>query len=77
MPYGLALFFALLCAVIGSYALFRNHASYHNAFSSFLRATSGHEVHAMLGSDSNGADPLPDDLARVKISMSATKGKQG
>ena len=77
MPYGLALFFALLCAAIGSYAFFRNHASYRNAFSSFIRATSGHEVHAMLVSDSNGADPLPDDLARVQISMGTTGRKQG
>ena len=77
MPYGLALFFALLCAAIGSFAFFRNGASYHNAFSSFIRATSGHGVHAMLGSDSNGADPLPHDLAKVKISMGTTGGKQG
>ena len=75
MPYGLALFFAVLCAAIGSYAFLRNHASYRNAFSSFIRATSGHEVHAMLGSDSNGADPLPRDLAKVKISMGTTGGR--
>ena len=77
LAYGLAFLFTLLCAAIGSYAFLRNDASYQNAFSSFIRATSGHEVHAMLGPDSNGADPLPADLARAKISMSTTRGKLG
>jgi hypothetical protein len=73
----LAFVFALLCAVIGSYAFFINHATYHNVFSSFVRATSVHEVHAMLSSESNGADPLPADLAKIKISMNSAKGEPG
>ena len=75
MPYGLAFFFALLCAILGSFAFFSNHAAYHNVFSSFIRATSGHEYHAMLGSNSHGADPLPADLAKVRVLMGTRDGK--
>ena len=67
--YGLAFLFALLCTVLGSYAFFINGASYQNVFSSFLRATSGHEIHAMVDSSGDGADPLPKSLAKAKIQM--------
>lgn len=31
----------------------------------------------MLSSESNGADPLPADLAKIKISMNSAKGEPG
>lgn len=67
--YGLASIFAVLCAVIGLYAFYANSASYQNLFSSFIRATTGHQVHRVLDTDSSGADPLPKHQARARIAI--------
>lgn len=72
LPYGLALGAALLCAAIGSYAFFVNNASYQNIFSSFLRATSGHETHALLDPISDGSDPLPKHLGKLRITVGSS-----
>jgi hypothetical protein len=69
LPYGLAFFFALLCAAAGLYAFFVTGASYQNIFSSFVRATSGHDVHQFIDAESDGADPLPSKLAKATVVM--------
>jgi hypothetical protein len=69
IAYGVALVSNVLCCAVGLYAFFVNHASYQNLFSTFLRATNNAAIRALIVSDDNGADPIPKDLGKVKISM--------
>lgn len=68
ITYGLALFSALCCSVIGLCAFYANYrSSYQNTFSTFLRATNDLDLRSKIGSSDAGADPLPKRLGKAEV----------
>lgn len=69
LAYGLSLFCALGCSVVGFYAFSMNKASYQNIFSTFLRATNDLAIRSEVPRNDQGSDPLPKTFASTMISF--------
>lgn len=68
ITYGIALFSALSCSIIGLYAFSANRkSSYQNTFSTFLRATDKMDVRSKIRRGDVGADPLPKRLGKADV----------
>jgi hypothetical protein len=67
LAYGLSILFSSIAAVNGLHAFLRNHGSYQNIFSTFLRVTRDPHLGALVVADDTGADPLPQNLRKVRI----------
>jgi hypothetical protein len=68
ITYGLALFSALGCSIIGLYAFSANDSSsYQNIFSTFLRATNDLGLRGQIRSNDTGTDPLTKRLAKAEV----------
>lgn len=74
IAYGLSLFCAIVCSLIGLHAFYVNNASYQNAFSTFVRVTGDQELHSLASHDDTGADPVPKRLAKARIIMQRGQG---
>lgn len=73
IAYGIAAGSALLCVIFGIYAIWRNGDTYQNVFSTFLRTTRDQALQNLIDPSDNGAEPLPKDLAEVKITLAEDK----
>ena len=69
LAYGIAFLCALCCAIIGLRAFLDNQASYHNLFSTYLRATNTAALRSRMDAEDTGSDPLPKALARTEIAL--------
>jgi hypothetical protein len=63
---------------VGTIALFENRASFANSFSTILRVTRDPGLFSLIDHyETNGAEPLPGDLAGVKLSMQQFRTQDG
>jgi hypothetical protein len=68
ITYGIALFSALGCSIIGLYAFSANRkSSYQSTFSTFLRATDKMDVRSKIKAGDVGADPLHKRLFKADV----------
>ena len=68
--YGVAIFLALLTALLGLVAIFLNGASYSNNFSTTFRAARGAAIsEKVYAGDVAGEDPLPKRLAKAQATF--------
>ncbi|KAE9381990.1 hypothetical protein N431DRAFT_282795, partial [Stipitochalara longipes BDJ] len=68
VTYGSSIACALICVIVGCFALLRNKLSYSNDFSTILRTTRRPELDMIVHeSERIGADPLPNGIARTKV----------
>jgi hypothetical protein len=66
-----AIFFALICVLLGVYALLRNGASYTNSFSTIVRVTRDPVLSSLIDDegDLQGAEPVPKHIRRTKVQL--------
>ncbi|KAI9694792.1 MAG: hypothetical protein M1822_000408 [Bathelium mastoideum] len=75
--YGTATLFTLASVIVGILAMFRNGASYDDAFSTILRAARGAELSVeMEHSDMEGRSPLPTYLANATVVLPVGKSEE-
>jgi hypothetical protein len=67
LAYGVAAAAAFICICIGGFAMWRNGACYQTTFSTFVRATKDENVLKLINPNDRGAEPLPKDLAKVRL----------
>jgi hypothetical protein len=69
LAYGVAFMCALSCSAVGLYAFYVNNASYQNLFSTYIRATVDSAIRSQTQPGDNGADPLPETLAKFYVAF--------
>jgi hypothetical protein len=72
ISYGVALSLTMLVCEIGLATIYRNRASYSNAFSTVLRISRGRlegSDSLLIDRDQSGADPLSRHLAKAQVSL--------
>jgi hypothetical protein len=75
MAYGLGIFAAIACFVLGLVSIHRNSGSYSNDFSTVLRTTRHLSLREVVDpAQSSGLSPLGKDLAGVKVVMMESDG---
>lgn len=69
LAYGIAAAAAFLCVCAGIYAIWRNGGCYQTNFSTFIRVTKDEVLFKYISSNDSGAEPLPKDLAEVRLML--------
>lgn len=67
IAYGIAAASSFLCMCVGIYAMWRNGGCYQTNFSTFMRVTKDEVLFRQITAHDNGAEPLPKDLAGVRL----------
>ncbi|KAE9964888.1 hypothetical protein EG328_010126 [Venturia inaequalis] len=69
LAYSIAGAAAFLCVCAGIYAIWRNGGCYQTNFSTFIRVTKDEVLFKYISSNDSGAEPLPKDLAEVRLML--------
>ena len=77
IAYGLSIFWAVVCMILGAIAITQNRGSYTNSFSTIVRVTRDPELDRLIeeGEDRIGADPLPDHIAEAMVRFGERVGE--
>ena len=70
LAYGTSVACAMVCCVVGLHAFVVNGASYHNLFSTYLRATHDIDIRSHVQPQDVGSDPLPKSLGKAVVTLS-------
>lgn len=67
LPYGIALLFSSITAVIGLYSIYLNGVSHSMSFSAILATTRNQQLDMLTRGASLGAEPLNKDISEAKL----------
>jgi hypothetical protein len=77
IAYGMSIFFASLCVLLGLRALYKNGVSHNMAFSSVVATTRNHTLDRLFAGEGLGAEPMSSRTLGHKLRFGQLRADEG